>query len=399
MLFRLNAQTSGFRKEFQEAQRDLQSMGEAIRDLGKIQADISAYQKQQQAIDATSAKLNNLKGQQQLLQQEIQQTKSAGESTAALEREQLKLTQRIDDTEAALTRQNQKLSETGQRLQNAGVDTANLAQEDAQLAATIQSLTAEQQEADQALQDLADAQEEFGDSGAAAWEAVASAIAAAGIAAALHELYEAYAECIAITGEFEDSMANVGALSGATAQEMGELTALAKELGATTKFTAKESADAMGYMAMAGWDAQQMISGLPGVIQLAAASGEDLATVSDIVTDSLTAFGLTAADSSHYADVLAAAATNANTNVSIMGETFKYAAPMAGALGYAAEDVSVAVGMMANAGIKGSQAGTSLNNIFTRLVKPTKESADAMNALGLSLLDDTGRSCGIVSPD
>ena len=126
----------------------------------------------------------------------------------------------------------------------------------------------------------------------------------------------------------------------------------AREMGAKTKFSASEAAEAMNYMAMAGWKSKDMIGGIEGVMNLAAASGEDLATTSDIVTDALTAFGLKAEDSSHFADVLAAASSNANTNVSLMGETFKYAAPIAGTLGYSVEDTAVAIGLMANAGIK-----------------------------------------------
>ena len=154
-------------------------------------------------------------------------------------------------------------------------------------------------------------------------------------------------------------------------------------MGAKTKFSATESAEAMNYMAMAGWKTEEMLGGIEGIMNLAAASGEDLATTSDIVTDALTAFGMSASDSTHFADILAAASSNANTNVGLMGETFKYVAPLAGSLGYSAEDTATAIGLMANAGIKGSQAGTSLRSIMTRLAKPTKESQAAMDALGL----------------
>jgi TP901 family phage tail tape measure protein len=138
-------------------------------------------------------------------------------------------------------------------------------------------------------------------------------------------------------------------------------------MGEKTKFSASEAAEAMNYMAMAGWKTEDMLSGIEGVMNLAAASGEDLATTSDIVTDALTAFGLSAKDSGHFADILAAASSNANTNVSMMGETFKYCAPIAGALGFSAEDTAEAIGLMANAGIKGSQAGTALRTIMNNL--------------------------------
>ena len=158
-------------------------------------------------------------------------------------------------------------------------------------------------------------------------------------------------------------------------------------MGATTAFSATESAQAMEYMAMAGWKTTDITNGLAGVMNLAAASGEDLATTSDIVTDAMTAFGMSADQSTYFADVLAQTATNANTNVGMMGETFKYVAPLAGAMGYNIEDMSAAIGLMANAGIKGSQSGTSLRNIITNLASPTDKVAGAMDDLGISLTD------------
>lgn len=183
---------------------------------------------------------------------------------------------------------------------------------------------------------------------------------------------------------FEAGMSEVQAISGASGKDMEKLSAKAKQMGATTKFSATESATALKYMAMAGWKTNQMVSGLSGVMNLAAASGEDLGTVSDIVTDSMTAFGLKAKDSGHFADVLAKASSSSNTNVAMMGETFKYVAPLAGSMKYSIEDTATAIGLMANAGIKGSQAGTSLRSIITRLVKPPKDAATALNALGIS---------------
>lgn len=189
---------------------------------------------------------------------------------------------------------------------------------------------------------------------------------------------------------FEMGMSTVQAISGATGDELAALTDKAKEMGANTKFSATEAAEAMQYMAMAGWKTDDMLNGIEGIMNLAAASGEDLATTSDIVTDALTAFGLTAQDSAHFADILAQASSNANTNVSMMGETFKYVAPVAGAMGYSAEDVATAVGLMANSGIKASQAGTSLRTMLSRMAKPTKEVQAAMDALGISLTDSDG---------
>lgn len=189
---------------------------------------------------------------------------------------------------------------------------------------------------------------------------------------------------------FEAGMSEVKAISGASAREFEALTDKAKEMGATTKFSATQASEGLKYMAMAGWNSQQMIDGLPGVMNLAAASGEDLGTVSDIVTDALTAMGLKASDSAHFADVLATAASSSNTNVAMMGETFKYAAPVARALGYNIEDLAQAIGLMGNAGIKSSQAGTSLRSILTRLAKPPKDCANAMEDYGISIKNSDG---------
>lgn len=175
------------------------------------------------------------------------------------------------------------------------------------------------------------------------------------------------AAAIKTASDFESTMSQVSAISGATGDDFKKLEDLAKKMGETTKFSASEAAEALTYMAMAGWKTDDMLDGLEGIMNLAAASGENLGSTSDIVTDALTAFGLSAADSGHFADILATASSNANTNVSMMGETFKYVAPVAGALGYSAEDTAEAIGLMANAGIKSSQAGTSLRSILSNL--------------------------------
>lgn len=189
---------------------------------------------------------------------------------------------------------------------------------------------------------------------------------------------------------FDDSMAQVAAVSGATGDDLMQLRDTAKEMGATTRYSASEAADGLNFMAMAGWNTQQMVDGLPGVLSLAAASGADLATTSDIVTDALTAFGLEAKDSGKFADILAAASSKANTDVVMLGESFKYVAPLAGAMKYSAEDVSVALGLMANAGIKGSQAGTSLKTMMANMASPTKKMQEGMDDLGISLTNTDG---------
>lgn len=192
------------------------------------------------------------------------------------------------------------------------------------------------------------------------------------------------------TADFDAGMSEVKAISGATGTEFKQLETKAIQMGAKTKYSATEAASAFKYMAMAGWDTNDMLSGISGVMNLAAASGEDLATTSDIVTDALTAFGLSAKDSSHFADILAQASSKSNTNVGLMGETFKYVAPVAGALGYSAEDCAVAIGLMANSGIKASHAGTALRSLFTRLAKPTDTVAAAMEKYNITLTDANG---------
>lgn len=207
---------------------------------------------------------------------------------------------------------------------------------------------------------------------------------AAGIGFGIYDAVKGYMD-------FEQEMSAVKAISGATEEEFQRLNDAAMKMGAETKFSAKESAQALEYMGMAGWKTDEMIAGLPGVMNLAAASGEDLGRVSDIVTDAMTSFKLSASDAAMFTDVLAATATSSNTNVGKMGYTFQYVAPLAGALGYTIQDTALAIGAMADAGIKGEQAGTSLRALLTRMASPTKDSAAAMAKLGLSVTDSTGK--------
>lgn len=196
---------------------------------------------------------------------------------------------------------------------------------------------------------------------------------------------------IRVGSSFEAGMSKVSAISGATGKDLDLLTEKAKEMGIKTKFSASDASEALTYMAMAGWKTEDMLGGLEGIMNLAAATGEDLASTSDIVTDALTAFGLQAEDSSHFADILAAASSNANTNVSMLGESFKYVAPVAGSLGFSAEDTSKALALMANSGIKASSAGTALRGMLTRLVSPTKQSQKVIDQLGISVTDNKGK--------
>lgn len=191
-------------------------------------------------------------------------------------------------------------------------------------------------------------------------------------------------------------MSKVSAISGASGKDLQSLTDKAKEMGAKTKFSASESAEALQYMAMAGWDTTSMLNGIDGIMSLAAADGLDLATTSDIVTDAITAFGLKASDSTHFADVLAKASSSANTNVSMLGESFKYVAPLAGAMHYSVEDVSVALGLMANASVKGSMAGTSLKTALSNLASPTDAMAEVMKKYKISMTDANGETLPLI---
>lgn len=381
MLFRLSAQLGHeFNSSFSNARRAISDTQKEIAELNKKQADISSYSKQQQAVENTTRKLNDLQREYDNIQREIQETEGYSSS---LENKLIEKQRAIDNANRALQTQTERLERSRQALQDAGVDTEHLADESNQLTAQIEDLTEQQQR-------LTENAENFGSTGVQAFEAVGSALVSAGIEKGIQEIYQAYGDCVKIAGNFEETMSNVEALSGANASEMEQLNVLAKELGASTEFTAKESADAMTYMGMAGWDAQEMISGMNGVLQLASASGEDLAMTSDIVTDNLTAFGLTAADTARFSDVLAAAATESNTSVAIMGETFKSSASVAGALGYSIEDVSVAVGLMANAGVKGSIAGTALKNTFNGLLTGATITADAFGEIEVSSVKADG---------
>lgn len=223
-----------------------------------------------------------------------------------------------------------------------------------------------------------------------ALEALAGALAAAGIKEGLEKIKEALEACVTAAADFEYAMSGVAAIANASNDEISALTEKAQAIGASTVFTASQAAEALQYMALAGWNSQEMLAGVDGVINLAAASGENLGTVSDIVTDALTAFGLSAADTSHFVDVLAQASANSNTTVTMLGEAFKYAAPVAGALGYSVEDVATAMGLMANNGIKGSMAGTAMRTMFTKLTDDVVLSADAFGEVTISAANADG---------
>lgn len=247
----------------------------------------------------------------------------------------------------------------------------------------------ETEQATAAMKGLDSAMEKAGQ-GFTVFKGVVADLVADGIRLLVDGLKEAATYAIRTGMDFEAGMSQVKATSGATAEEMKLLTAEAMRVGESTKFSAGEAAEGLNYMAMAGWKADDMLAGLEGMANLAAAANTDLGTASDIVTDTLTAMGYAAGDSARLADVMAAASSNANTNVELMGYTFKYAAPVAGALGYSMEDLAIATGLMANAGIKGEQAGTTLRAGLTNLVSPAKTAADAMEKYGINIKNADG---------
>lgn len=346
----LGADTSGLSKALTGVNSEIGKTQKALKDverLLKLDPHNTELMEQKQRllsdrIGETETKLKALKEAQKQVGEELKRTGEGQEQYDALQREIISCTNELKELEKQADRSSvamQKISAAGESLKKTGDKISSVGQ---------------------ALMPLS--------------------TAAAGIGAGI----------IKTTADFDASMSKVAAVSGAAGDEFDALRNKAREMGETTKFSASESAEAMNYMAMAGWKTEDMLNGISGVMNLAAASGEELATTSDIVTDALTAFGMSAEDSSRFADILASAASNANTNVAMMGESFKYVAPVAGSLGYSAEDVAIALGLMANSGIKADMAGTSLRNMFQRMAKPTKESAAAMDRLGLSLDDGQG---------
>ena len=346
----IGGDTTGLDKALKDTNKNIKSTQDQLKDVERLlKLDPSntelLSQKQKllaQAVSDTKDKLATLKEAEKQAQQQFAEGKISQEQYNGLQREIAETEQKLKSLESQAEKSNatlQNISLAGNKLQ------------------------------------------EFGGKVEAAGKKllpVTAAIAGLGTAA------------VVTVADFDESMSKVSAISGATGDEFEQLREKAREMGEKTKFSASEAADAFQYMAMAGWKTGDMLDGIEGIMNLAAASGEELAVTSDIVTDALTAFGLTAADSGHFADVLAAASSNANTNVSMMGETFKYAAPVAGALGFSVEDVAETIGLMANSGIKASQAGTSLRTMLTSLAGNVKLSSESMGVMEVATTNADG---------
>lgn len=380
-------QNSNFSSTFKAAQSALAETQNRIQQLNKVQSDITAYQKQQQAVDSTKQRLAVLQQQYDNIQKEIQETEGY---SSALKNKLISKQEQIDKTTTSLHTYEQRLAATGNTLREAGVDTTQLTAETTRLETEVDKLKDQQVDLKKTMDEAGEGAKGFGEKSVEALDAVESVLATAGIAKALDEIKDAYMDCINTAGDFEASMSNVEALSGASGNELEALSDKAKEMGATTKFTAGESADALSYMALAGWNTQSMLEGISPVLNLAAAANMDLAQASDIVTDYLTAFGLKASDTTHFVDVMAYAMAHSNTDVIQLGEAYKACASTATSLGYSVEETTAVLATMANAGVKGGEAGTALNAIFTRLATNTKKCGDELANYGVNIYDAQG---------
>ena len=440
---KFKADISQLKSQMQAAERQIKLVNSEFKaaaagmdDWTKSADGLSAKTKQLAGVlDAQNKKL-------ELMEQELEATvKAYGENSAAADRVRIKINEQkaaIANTEKQLDTYEKKLSEISDSMDDAAdgsqkylsasdklkgsiseqedkletlkkrysdlvLEGKGLSEEAENTAKEIQELSSELQENKSKLEEADRAADEFDDSlddmdeaadkaadGFTVMKGALADLLADGIRETINALKDLAKETFEVGSNFEAAMSQVAAVSGANGEELDALTAKAEEMGAKTKFSATESAEAFNYMAMAGWKTEDMIDGIDGIMSLAAASGSDLATTSDIVTDALTAMGYEAKDAGHFADVMAAASANANTNVEMMGQTFQYAAPLAGALGFNIEDTAVAIGLMANSGIKADKAGTALRGILTRLAAPPKECAGAMQKLGLSLTDNEG---------
>lgn len=342
------------------------------------------------SIEACAEKLRVMSNAQERYQQVLGEG-NEDEHMRALKREIEFVSQKMREYQSELDGTNTLLRKLENQTDDTETDTRQLGDEAEEAARDVDKLGDEADESEDEVSALGRAAEKTGDGFTVFKGAVANLISEA--LEELVELLKEAAKYMLQTGmDFEAGMSRVKAISGATADDMERLTEKAKEMGAKTKFSAVESAEAFGYLAQAGWKTEQMIDGIDGVMNLAASDGIELADASTIVADALTAMGYKAKDAGRFANVLAVASAESNTNVAMMGESFKYAAPLAGVLGYSMEDVATALGLMANSGIKAETAGTSLRSLFTNLSKPSDACAEAMEKYGISLTRANGEA-------
>ena len=379
MLFALNASLqSGFQSTFGRAQQSISSLQKEINSLARTQSNISAYQKQQSAIEKTTSRLelyktqlNNLKSA--TAENAVEEAKLAN-AIAAKEKQ-------ISDTSGKLEDQTKKLDLMGNALEEAGVDTSNLTGESKRLSSEMDKLKDEQEKA-------AESAQTFGEKSAAAIDAVSSAILAAGLADKIREIGSAYMESVQTAGNFEASMSQVAATMGTTSDNISELGDFAKEMGATTSFTAIQASEGLNILAMAGLNAKDQMSGLPTVLDLAAAGGMDMAQAASYITASVKGFGDSMDHAGYYADLMAKGASLANTNVEGLGEAFAGTAANARTYNQAADSVTLSLLRLADQNVVGSSAATALNRAYADLFTPTaKEAKKAISELGVSMYD------------
>ncbi len=387
LLFQLTARLGpNFSQSFKNASRTMQLLQNDLRGADKKLKDVSAYQKQQNAVEKSRQRVSELQAEHERLTKEIEE---AGQATPELTRQLQANEKALQKAQDATAREEEKLEELSNTLREAGINTDNLGRDTNELRQQYEKLEKAQKKVQEITEKQAANKQAISETKAQLGGLIGTVTA---VGAAI------YAGPVKKAAEFQEQMSTVKSISNASAEDMAKLSQKAKEMGATTAFTAAEAGEAMEYMAMAGWKTGDMLGGIEGIMNLAAASGEELGSVSDIVTDALTAFGLSASDTGHFSDVLAQASSNANTNVSMMGSTFQKVAPVAGALGYSVEDMSLGIGLMANASIKAEVAGTSLKTALANMAKPTKQQAAYMDKYGISLTktDGTMKSFGEV---
>ena len=378
----LSKRSDELKNKLASQQEKVKTLTAALKDYQEQQAkNKTAIQEYQAQLDKEKNKLAEIETQYGKTSKEYEQQAKV---VAELEKELKKANTQYEKNETTVKKTQAALTSAEADVKKTGTAMEKLGQQAEEAGVGANKLGLEVEESGKKVQ-------KAGESGYTVFKNILANLATQVINKAIDGVKRLGSAVVDAGVNFDSAMAKVQAVSGASASDMEKLTAKAKEMGETTKFSASESAEALNYMAMAGWKTEDMLGGLEGIMNLAAASGADLATTSDIVTDALTAMGYSASDAGRLADVMAAASSNANTNVEMMGHTFQYAAPIVGALGYSMEDTAVAIGLMANAGIKADKAGTALRSVLTRLSAPPKECAEAMEQLGISITDSEGK--------
>lgn len=378
-----NAAVRQYRAELKNADAGMEKGEKTVDSLSrKIEAQSKIVEQEQAKLDALKDELKRYEETVQkgetIIADLTEKHKKAAEQYGETSDEAKKYAKELREAQAAQERNTKKVDELRTAIINQDTVLKNSQHQ-------VDVYKSDLDELGKSEKEVGDEAEKTTNGGLSAFGVALGNLADNVISNLVSKLGELITQTVKTGAAFEQSMSKVQAISGATNEDMDRLNDTAKKLGESTQFTASQVGDAMSYMAMAGWKTEDMLGGIDGVLDLAAASGADLATTSDIVTDALTAFGESAGEAGRLADIMAVTASNANTNVELMGETFKYVAPLAGSMGYTMEDMSVAIGLMANSGIKGTQAGTSLRAMITRLASPTKESMQAMSELGIEI--------------